>query len=496
MELIFKYLDSDDEKYEKKGLQDLCELLEKGCVLTDETKNQLYSRLSKFQNSDSIIVRRWLYKSIGLLNEKDFIPFLTGQLSGIETDLENQSWVVAALYHLEDKENANKIISKTHISSDALLSAGYYEPAFLPQDTETVKKILDNNNPLSLKWLCLLYGNSIDEFQIDNKKLKDYLTRLNIHDDNKVAEYSIWALHKTEHGRFTDCIILPHQIHNKPPNIRLWLYRLITKDLTGIAVNYELLKSAITSESDISAREGLAIGLGKFAASNIIIQLYSSWFRDEKNSFVRIQLLRNIAENAKSSIYYQKILTTEVANPFDQISKHVAQKGLSKIILIEPIQTKINFENKTLTEMKIQKIDTANFEVAVSFPGEKRAYVLETVEELSKLIPQENIFYDHWYTAQLARPNLDTLLQDIYHNKSKLIVVFLCEDYQNKIWCGIEWKSIRDLMNQGNDLKIMLMSFDFFQVKGTFTSTDGLVDVDNFTPKETATFIHQRLLTI
>jgi hypothetical protein len=496
LELIFKHLDSDDERYEKKGLQDLCELLEKGYVLAEDTRNQLYLRLSKFQSSGSILVRRWLYKSIGLLNEKYFLPFLTGQLSGRETDLENQSWVVAALYHLETETNAHKIIIKSHISSDALLSAGYYEPTFLPHKKETIKKILDDNNALSLKWFSLLYGNSLDRFQIDSGKLKDYLTRLNLHEDNRVAEYSIWALHKTEHDRFTDCLILPHQISNQSPNIRRWLYRLITKDLKGIAVNYELLKSAITSELDISAREGLATGLGKFSASCLVVPLYCSWFRDEKNSFVRIQLLRNISENAKDNIQYQKILINEIANPFDQISKHIAQIGLSKIKLTEPIQTKINLETKTLTEMTFQKIDTASFEVAVSFPGEKREYVLETVEELSKLISKKDIFYDHWYTSQLARPNLDTLLQDIYHNKTKLIVVFLCEDYQKKKWCGIEWKSIRDLMNQGNDLKIMLMSFDFFQVKGTFATTDGLVDVDKLNPIETASLIHQRLMTM
>lgn len=58
MELLYKFLESDDERLEKRGLQDFCGFLEKGLTLSTEDKHRLYKLLSKFQNSNSILVRR------------------------------------------------------------------------------------------------------------------------------------------------------------------------------------------------------------------------------------------------------------------------------------------------------------------------------------------------------------------------------------------------------------------------------------------------------
>ena len=35
------------------------------------------------------------------------------------------------------------------------------------------------------------------------------------------------------------------------------------------------------------------------------------------------------------------------------------------------------------------------------------------------------VFYDRFHEAELARPNLDVYLQEIYHDRSRLVVVFL-----------------------------------------------------------------------
>jgi hypothetical protein len=72
------------------------------------------------------------------------------------------------------------------------------------------------------------------------------------------------------------------------------------------------------------------------------------------------------------------------------------------------------------------------FDVSFTFAGESRDVVEQVVRELEKIIDKNNIFYDNNYISQLARPSLDILLQDIYRNRSKLIVVFICEKYQEK----------------------------------------------------------------
>ena len=146
----------------------------------------------------------------------------------------------------------------------------------------------------------------------------------------------------------------------------------------------------------------------------------------------------------------------------------------------------MRYSNKTIN------IATHCFDVSFTFAGEYRAYVKATVCELEKTIDKNHIFYDDNYKAQLARPSLDTLLQDIYRNRSNLIVAFLCEKYQEKEWPGLEFRAIKDIIKEKNYEKIMLIKLDDGQVDGIF-STDGYIDGSKHTPKEVAGFIVQRI---
>ncbi|MEQ9168738.1 MAG: TIR domain-containing protein [Fulvivirga sp.] len=138
------------------------------------------------------------------------------------------------------------------------------------------------------------------------------------------------------------------------------------------------------------------------------------------------------------------------------------------------------------------KLSDINFKVAVSFPGEKRKYVSNVVDHLRPKFEKDQIFYDFDYQAQIARPNADTLLQNIYHKQSDLIVIFLCEEYTEKEWCGLEWRAIRDLIKSKKDEKIMFVKFDNAQIEGIF-STDGYIDANNFNESQVAQFIIDRL---
>ena len=63
---------------------------------------------------------------------------------------------------------------------------------------------------------------------------------------------------------------------------------------------------------------------------------------------------------------------------------------------------------------KAVDITTHVFDVALSFPGEGRSLVEPIALELERNIGPNSYFYDNNYVSQLARPSLDTLLQDIY----------------------------------------------------------------------------------
>src|SRR5207247_1145557 len=105
---------------------------------------------------------------------------------------------------------------------------------------------------------------------------------------------------------------------------------------------------------------------------------------------------------------------------------------------------------------------------------------------------RDQVLYDKFHEAEFAQPNLDTHLQHLYHDESDLIVVFLCTEYSEKEWCGLEWRAIRDLIKKRQSSRIMLLRFDNAPVEGIF-STDGYAPIDNRTPQEVVSLILRRV---
>jgi hypothetical protein len=131
------------------------------------------------------------------------------------------------------------------------------------------------------------------------------------------------------------------------------------------------------------------------------------------------------------------------------------------------------------------------FDVALSFPGEVRPLVEEIAHELERKLGPNSYFYDNNYVSQLARPSLDTLLQSIY-SRSKLDVVFLSADYNNKDWCGVEFRAIREIIFKRENSRVMFVKTDDGIVDGIF-KTDGYIDARKFDPSKISDFICERL---
>ena len=155
----------------------------------------------------------------------------------------------------------------------------------------------------------------------------------------------------------------------------------------------------------------------------------------------------------------------------------------------------IKLPNWSRSESKAVDITKHLFDVAFSFPGEVRGYVESVAAELEREIGPDSYFYDNNYKAQLARPSLDTLLQEIYSSRSKLVVVFLCEKYQEKAWCGIEFRAIKEIIMKRDHQKVMFIKMDEGKVDGVF-NTDGYIDGRSHTESEVAGFIQERVLLL
>ena len=138
--------------------------------------------------------------------------------------------------------------------------------------------------------------------------------------------------------------------------------------------------------------------------------------------------------------------------------------------------------------------ETHMFNVAFSFPGEARETVEMVLGELIKKMSPNEIFYDFYYKAFLARPNLDLLLTKIYKEQANLIVVFLSGDYQRKPWPGLEFRVVREIILQKqHDIKVMYIRMDNSPVDGVL-KTDGYIDAATHSHQEIASFIYQRVL--
>jgi formylglycine-generating enzyme required for sulfatase activity len=110
---------------------------------------------------------------------------------------------------------------------------------------------------------------------------------------------------------------------------------------------------------------------------------------------------------------------------------------------------------------------------------------------LAEVLGRDRVLYDRFHEAEFARPNLDLYLQKLYQEASELDVVFLCEHYESKEWCGLEWRAIRDRIKQQRG-DVMLLRLDDAPVSGVY-SIDGYLDISDRPDAEVATLVLKRL---
>lgn len=136
-------------------------------------------------------------------------------------------------------------------------------------------------------------------------------------------------------------------------------------------------------------------------------------------------------------------------------------------------------------------ISKHDFDVALSFPGGARNLVQPLATELRNRMGVHRCFYDDHYQAQLGQPNLDLLLQDVYR-RAKLIVVFVGAAYQERMWCGVEFRAIREILASRESGRIMPVRTDDGAVEGILP-IDGYIDIRRFDINTLAGFIEERV---
>lgn len=140
------------------------------------------------------------------------------------------------------------------------------------------------------------------------------------------------------------------------------------------------------------------------------------------------------------------------------------------------------------------------FEIAISFAGDSKRDLIRSVAELLvETVGKGKVFLDEWFEAELAGPDAHLVLQDIYQNRTCLVVYCVCQCYNKKPWPQEEWRAIqvfeRDLRdaNTGNVQRLRLLPLRFSDgvVDGMFP-TAIVPDVRNRTAEQIADLILSR----
>jgi hypothetical protein len=134
-----------------------------------------------------------------------------------------------------------------------------------------------------------------------------------------------------------------------------------------------------------------------------------------------------------------------------------------------------------------------DFDVALSFAGEDRAYVEEVASVLREM--GLRVFYDKYERVSLWGKDLYTHLREIYFNRARYTVLFISKHYKKKLWSNHERESAQARAFMENKEYILPVRFDKTKIPGILP-TVGYLDLKSLPPTDLALLIKQKIGSI
>lgn len=131
-----------------------------------------------------------------------------------------------------------------------------------------------------------------------------------------------------------------------------------------------------------------------------------------------------------------------------------------------------------------------DFDVALSFAGEDRAYAEEVAATLRKI--GLRVFYDKYETISLWGKDLYSHLREIYFKRARYTVIFISKHYKRRLWTNHERESAQARAFLENQEYILPARFDGTQIPGILPTT-GYVGLKDYSPIEFAMLIKQKV---
>jgi hypothetical protein len=130
------------------------------------------------------------------------------------------------------------------------------------------------------------------------------------------------------------------------------------------------------------------------------------------------------------------------------------------------------------------------YDVALSFAGEDRAYVDKVAERLKEL--GVSVFYDRFEQVELWGKDLAEQLGRIYGKQSRFVAIFASRHYAAKAWPSHERQFALARHIAGEKNRILPVRFDATEIPG-IASTIAYVDARVLTPEKLAELIRQKV---
>lgn len=133
---------------------------------------------------------------------------------------------------------------------------------------------------------------------------------------------------------------------------------------------------------------------------------------------------------------------------------------------------------------------TVDYDVALSFAGEQRAFVEEVAAGLQAR--GVAVFYDAFEVVYLWGKNLYDHLADLYENKAKYVVLFASAEYAEKAWTNAERKAAQARALREKGEYILPARFDDTPIPG-IQGTVAYVDLRQMTPAQLVEIIVKKV---
>lgn len=130
------------------------------------------------------------------------------------------------------------------------------------------------------------------------------------------------------------------------------------------------------------------------------------------------------------------------------------------------------------------------YDVALSFAGEDREYV----EQVAIILKGSGVkvFYDKFEEANLWGKDLFTYLNEIYKKRAKFTIMFISNDYKEKLWTTHERKSMQERAFKESKEYILPARFDDTEIPG-LQETLGYINLNDKSPSELVDIILEKL---